>query len=138
MKLILPVTAAILFAGAASAGEVTVSVEGVTGSGGSLLVALQTEEQFLQKDAAYAEAMMVSGATAEVQFSDVEAGNYVVAVVHDQDGDGDFTVSDTGPAEAWGLSGTMSAAGAPEFETHAVEVMDDGTTEATVSLNYPS
>lgn len=138
MKILLSLTtAAVLATSAASAGEVSVTVEGLASGGGTLLVALQTEAQFAKKESAYATTAAATGSSVTVSFGDVAAGSYAVAVVQDADGNGDFTVGETGPAEPWGFSGTAQT-GAPTFAPAAVEVMDSGTAEATVMLNRPS
>ncbi|WP_420393525.1 DUF2141 domain-containing protein [Acuticoccus sp.] len=137
MKLLLSLTAAaVLASGAAIAEEVSVTIDGVQQGPGSVLVALQTEDQFLAKEGEYTETVTADSESVEVMFQDVEPGTYAVAVVHDEDGDGDFTVGDTGPMEGWGLSGGMMA-GAPEFASSSIEVMEGETTEASVTMSYP-
>lgn len=136
MKLFLSLaTAAVFVTGAASAAEVTVSIEGVQPGAGTLLVALQTEDQFLAKEGEYTTTVPADSETAMATFDDVEPGTYAAAVVHDEDGDGDFTVGDNGPTEGWGLSGDVT--GAPEFSGSMVEVMDGEPADATVILTYP-
>lgn len=138
MKILLSLTAAaVLATSAAQAGEVSVTVEGLSSAGGTLLVALQTDAQFAKKDAAYAKTAPATGSSVTVSFDDVAAGTYAVAVVQDTDGNGDFTVGDTGPAEPWGFSGDAQS-GAPQFSPAGVEVGESGTVEATVTLNQPS
>lgn len=130
---------AVLMTGTASAAELNVSIEGVQAGSGSVLVALQTEEQFLAKDGSYAAVLPADGAMLSATFEDVTAGTYAVAVVHDQDGNGDFTVGDAGPAEGWGLSGAMGPmTGAPDFDSHMVEVTDASAADASVTLTYPN
>ena len=134
MRIMLAIAAAATLAAApALAEEVTVSIDGVEATGSTVLVALQTEEQFLQKDGEYTQTATADMDMLSVTFDDVEPGTYAVAVVVDADGDGDFMVGDTGPMEPWGLSGGMQD-GAPEFEPASIEVMEGEPTEASVTV----
>lgn len=135
-------TAAILAAasaaalGVAQAQTVDVTVEGVEPGDGPILLALQSEDEFLKKAATYTATADADAETVMATFEDVAPGTYVVAVVHDTNADGDFTVTDTGVKEAWGISGEKQK-GAPAFGPASIMVPADGTAEATITLKYP-
>lgn len=119
----------------AGAGSVTVTIDGVEAGEGQLFVALQNEAGFAAAEGAYTTKVAANGTSVTATFDGVEAGSYVAAVIHDENNDGNVELGDTGPTEAWGLSGSAQTGGAPEFGPASFEVTETGG-NATVSLNY--
>lgn len=120
--------------GAALAADVTITITGIAPGPGDLLVALQSEAEFLTEAGSYVLVLAADAETVTALLEDVAPGAYAVAVVHDEDGDGTFEITETGPAEGWGISGITI--GEPTFEAAKVEVSEDGENEATVTLSY--
>lgn len=120
--------------GAALAADVTITITGIAPGPGDLLVALQTEEEFLQEAGSYVLVMAADAETVSARLEDVVPGAYAVAVVHDEDGDGTFEVTETGPAEGWGISGMTI--GEPTFDAAKVVVEEGQDNTASVTLSY--
>ncbi|HRH19411.1 MAG TPA: DUF2141 domain-containing protein [Brevundimonas sp.] len=107
---------ALVGAGAAQAGDVTVTLTGVQARGGQLLVSLQTREQFMQPTGLGEIVQNPTAGTTTVTFRDVPAGDYAVSVLHDQNGDGQMQVSEIGiPTEGWAMSHGAELRGPPTF-----------------------
>lgn len=107
---------ALVGAGAAQAGDVTVTRTGVQARGGQLLVSLQTREQFMQPTGLGEIVQNPTAGTTTVTFRDVPAGDYTVSVLHDQNGDGQMQVSEIGiPTEGWAMSHGAELRGPPTF-----------------------
>lgn len=107
---------ALVGAGAAQAGDVTVTLTGVQARGGQLLVSLQTREQFMQPTGLGEIVQNPTAGTTTVTFRDVPAGDYTVSVLHDQNGDGQMQVSEIGiPTEGWAMSHGAELRGPPTF-----------------------
>lgn len=118
---------------AAGAGAVTVTVNGVTANGGPVLVALQTESQFAQQAGAYTATVQPTATSVTATFQGVSPGSYAAAAVQDTDGNGSFTIGETGPTEPFGFSGTAQT-GAPTFGPASFPVTETGGT-ASVTLS---
>lgn len=107
---------ALVGAGAAQAGDVTVTLTGVQARGGQLLISLQTREQFMQPTGLGEIVQNPTAGTTTVTFRDVPAGDYTVSVLHDQNGDGQMQVSEIGiPTEGWAMSHGAELRGPPTF-----------------------
>lgn len=111
-----PLLMALVGAGAAQAGDVTVTLTGVQARGGQLLISLQTREQFMQPTGLGEIVQNPTAGTTTVTFRDVPAGDYAVSVLHDQNGDGQMQVSEIGiPTEGWAMSHGAELRGPPTF-----------------------
>lgn len=97
-----------------SAGTVTVTVNGARANGGPVLVALQSPAEFARAAGRFAQTAQASASSVTVTFTGVPAGTYAAAAVQDTDGNGTFTIGQTGPTEPWGLSGAPQS-GPPAF-----------------------
>ena len=116
------------------AAPVTVTINGVQPGGGQLFVALQDSDNFLQAAGAHTTKVDATAATVTATFDGVAPGSYAAAVIHDEDGDGDVALGETGPTEAWGLSGPAQS-GSPEWTPAMFTVSETGG-NATVTLTY--
>ncbi|MEJ0059936.1 MAG: DUF2141 domain-containing protein [Terricaulis sp.] len=117
----------VLFAGAADAGEVRVTLTGVEARGGQILAALQTEGQFLQGQGAYnqvAPSPAQPGAVVLV-FPNVAPGEYALTAMHDEDGNYQMKMLESGmPAEGWAMSHGGALTGPPSFAVNKITVTD--------------
>lgn len=130
MRRILMVLAAgalAMSAGAAQAGDVTVTLTGVQARAGQLLITLQTEGQFMQQ-AGLAQRVENPGAgEVTVTFVDVPAGDYALSAFHDENGDYRMQASEIGiPMEGWAMSNGAALRGAPTFDLVKVSVPEAG------------
>lgn len=72
-----------------------------------------------------------------VTFEDIEAGRYAVAVLHDENGDGEMGTDFLGrPSEGWGVSrDARGSFGPPSFEDAAIDY-PGGRVEIAIQLEY--
>ncbi|MGF1552804.1 MAG: DUF2141 domain-containing protein [Paracoccaceae bacterium] len=128
------VFAASLAAAPASAAPVEVTVEGVEGARGAVLVAVCARERF--GGAGCAHRARADARTGRVVLAlDVPPGLWAVQSFHDLDGDGDLDRSLFGfPREPLGFSnGVEIEDGPPDFDAAAIRVAPEGAT-TTVRL----
>jgi len=130
-------TAAMAIASSALAANVTVSISGVQNSDGPLYISLQTEEQFMQEAARYAEKINKPEAgELTVTFTDVNEGEYAIVVWHDINGDTVFNRGDYGiPLDGWAMSGDLSMDGPPSFQEAKFSVK--AATSVALEMVYP-
>jgi uncharacterized protein (DUF2141 family) len=120
-------------------GQVQVTVTGVTGDKGQVLVALFLDERGWPEDedlAFGAVVLPVDGPEVVAEFADVPAGPFAISVFHDEDLDREL---DTGlfgiPSEDYGFSnGARGRFGAPSFEDARLEIAAGESRTVTVSI----
>lgn len=98
--------------------ELVVTVTNISSGKGNILVALyNSEDTFLKKKYQLTKTVATKGAV-EVKLSDVPAGEYAVAVLHDENGDEKFNSNFYGkPIEGFGFSNNVRGFfGAPSYE----------------------
>eukprot|EP01030_Chromulinospumella_sphaerica_P016567 gene16567-16382_t len=122
-----------LVAGSAFAADVAVTLTGVKADGGTMLVSLQSEEQFMKPVGAKGAIGPATAGTMQLTVEDVPPGDYAVMVMHDADSNWTMTLKDGKPAEGWGHSG---AQGGKTFDAVKITVPEAGTS-VTVPLDYP-
>jgi uncharacterized protein (DUF2141 family) len=111
------ITAPMALMGMASAADVKVELTGLR-TGGDLYVALQTQDQFMQQDAAAGEIIEdVSKDSYTLTFKDIDPGQYALMVWHDIDGDGVFDMNEQGaPIDGWAAINGAELKGPPTFD----------------------
>lgn len=130
--------AALLCAGSALAGDVTITLTGVQARGGDLLVGLQTPAQFLKHEGAYGEIVAAPPAgTQLVTFHNVAPGDYSVSALHDTDGNRDMTLVNGRPGEGWGLLNGEALRATPTFNQVKFNVPASGDVALSVAMHYP-
>jgi len=122
-----------------SADTFTVSVTGVRNGTGVVAVALFSEEAaggFPQAEPLRSTSALASTTGVELTFEDLPAGRYALALMHDENQNGDLDTNDYGiPVEGFAFSNNaMSDMGPPSFSQAAVVV--DGATSTSVSMIY--
>jgi uncharacterized protein (DUF2141 family) len=124
-------------AGAAQAGDVTVHVKGVQARPGTLIVALEDKDHFLQPGSTY-HALVPNPPAGEVAvvLKDVAPGDYAAVVFHDENDNKRMDYDANGhPMEGWGISryepNTM-----PSFDASVVTVGASGAS-IDVEMAYP-
>lgn len=127
-------------AGAAFAGEVRVTLTGVKAKPGAILGTLQTEEQFMKSQGAYAAMAQPPAADGSVTlvFQNVAPGAYAFAAMHDENGDYQMQrEADGQPKEGWAMSKSAGLTAPPTFATVKVDVPATGLT-LTEPMIYPT
>ncbi|HWE92721.1 MAG TPA: DUF2141 domain-containing protein [Tepidisphaeraceae bacterium] len=136
--LLLTAIAALGLTTAANAADVTVHVHGVQARHGTLLLALQSRDQFMKP------AMTNGGSKPDPTAGDdtfvlhnVPAGDYAISVLHDENGDFQMKLDPNGrPLEGWAVT-RFAGHHKPSFDECAVHVGEDGAT-FDVSMTYPN
>lgn len=117
---------------------ITLTVEGIRNSSGSIGVALHNDESgfpeaepFMSK-----EVSLRSSGDVEVVFENVPAGDYAIALMHDENDNGDVDFNEYGmPIEGFGFSNdAMGDMGPPDFDQAAFTAEKD--MDISVSLIY--
>lgn len=117
----------LLGAGAAQAGDVTVTLTDVQARGGTVYVTLQTEGQFMQSAGLAQRVDSPAAGPVTVTFRDVPAGRYALSAFHDENGDQQMQSSPIGiPVEGWAMTNGEALRGPPTFDLVSVEVGADG------------
>jgi uncharacterized protein (DUF2141 family) len=129
--------AAAAFAGAAQAGSVNLTLDGVQPKGGKILVTVQSRDQYMQ--AAQTSGAVLDGSASgqlKVSLPNVPPGDYAVSVLHDADQNWGMTMAADGrPAEGWSTVRAAALRGKPTFDQ--VKVTVNGDTEVAETMVYP-
>jgi uncharacterized protein (DUF2141 family) len=113
----------------AEAARIEVEVTGLKVAKGTVRVSLYTARDWLDDKGIVAKATAkATGPTAKVAFDDVAPGRYGIALIHDEDGDGDMTYTFLGlPAEGFGFSNNVRPVlSAPDFDDAAFDLKEPG------------
>lgn len=131
--------AALATASNALAGDVTVTLTGVEARGGTMLVALQSRDQFMQP-AAVAGSLQANpqAGTVTLTLRNVPAGEYALSALHDADGNRQMTLAGGRPAEGWAMSRVGAGIGhRPTFDEARISVPAEGA-QITAPMIYPA
>jgi uncharacterized protein (DUF2141 family) len=113
----------LLTAGAAAAGDLTVTVKGAKPGGGALMVGLyDSQAAFDAGRRSAGQQLSAAAGGAEATFRNLPPGRYMAAVFQDADGDEKLSVNLFGvPVEAYGFAGDPPVTlGPPSFDAAAV------------------
>jgi uncharacterized protein (DUF2141 family) len=123
---------------AASAGDLTVTVDNVRSDRGAILAALYDSEASYMKQPLARATFKVKAAAGEVQyvFHDLPAGKYALTAFHDENANGQLDKNLLGiPKEGYGFSNSNGSVRPPAFSQAAFEF--DGTTQSiNITLRY--
>jgi len=120
------------------AGDLSVTLTGVSADPGTLHVALWNDPDAFRDDARAVGRMTASAAPGDVTvvFPDVTPGTYALMAYHDADGDGQMDrFLGMIPTEGYALSNDPEGSGPPAFEACAFTVGAEDT-EVTARLRY--
>ena len=121
--------------------SVNVKIQNISNSNGVIACAIfESEEGFPGKFLKFASKTMLTqirGKDASFEFSDIKPGNYAIAVIHDENLNGELDTNLFGiPTEGYGFSsGAEVTLSAPSF-SDAVFSYDGGHLQMSISLNY--
>ena len=128
-----------LLASPARAADLTVWIQGMRSSQGSVRIAIYDDAAAFQaRDVSRAFAAFQSRATAGrmgITIHDLPAGKYAVAVHHDEDGNGKMNKGMILPTEGFGFSNGASCFGIPSFQDASVVVGTENLT-VTIEMKY--
>jgi uncharacterized protein (DUF2141 family) len=121
-------------------GTLVVELHGIRSAEGRIRIALYGRPEGFPSDPDLADSTYTFAITADSlawRVEDLPTGNWAVAVLHDEDDDGEMDTGWLGrPAEGWGASNHAKGRfGPPSFEDAAIEV-DAGETVSVIHLNY--
>ena len=112
--------------------RLTVSVSGLKPLEGDLYIALHNRPEYFQEpDSAFMKMKVeVKKETELVKFENVPAGDYAIAVYHDENLDGKLDMNNLGlPKEGYGYSTKNKVAGRAKFDQAAFAVSGNDTVE---------
>ena len=138
------ISAAVLFSFAlasAGASDLRFQVSGIeAGRGGTICAGVYaSEEGYLDPGFQIAQvAYPISGAITSGVFTNLPPGNYVIAILHDEDGDYLMKTGALGmPKEGYGFSGVDKAKmKPPKFEKAAISLDGTESAELEIFMNY--
>ncbi|TRW13998.1 DUF2141 domain-containing protein [Glacieibacterium frigidum] len=131
------ILAAIALAAPATAGDVTVTLNAVEARPGMLIVSLFDRATLFRAKPPYFAMVKPVAGTVTATLKDVAAGDYVLAVTHDANGDFQLGMSASGaPTEGWAMSNADKLRGPPDFDVIKVAVPAAGAT-LTETMVYP-
>ena len=144
MKTIINSTALALalggLASAACAADLRVDVGEVRSDAGKIMVALHTPSAEFPNEGGVVAAQWRQATPGQVAFvfADLAAGEYAVAVYHDENGNGELDRNFIGiPAEGYGFSRDAKGfAGPPSFDAAAVKLESAATLSISAKLSY--
>ena len=110
---------AALSVGAGEPASLDLSITGLRSLNGNVLVCLTANAKAFPdcaKDAQARKAIVPAAKAANVHFADLAPGNYAIAIVHDENGNGKMDVAIMIPREGFGFSrNAMGSFGPPKF-----------------------
>jgi uncharacterized protein (DUF2141 family) len=121
--------------------SVNVKIQNITNSTGVIACAVfKSEEGFPGKFLKFASKTMLTqirGKDASFEFSDIKPGKYAIAVIHDENLNGELDTNMFGiPTEGYGFSsGAEVTLSAPSF-SDALFSYDGGHLQMSISINY--
>ncbi len=122
-------------------GTITVTVEGLHNDKGQLIGFLYNDEDAfptkMDQAVRRTRSTQLTGPKVALTFENVPGGTYAVAVIHDENGDGELERNFIGiPSEGVGASNRATATlGPPSWDDAKFEVAGDAKT--TVDIRYP-
>lgn len=122
-----------LFAGSAFAADLNVTLTGVKDQGGTMLVSLQSREQFMKPAGANGAMGPATAGTMTLTVNNVAPGEYAVMVMHDADSNWSMGMKDGKPTEGFGHSGSGDGR---DFDAVKITVPANGAS-VTIPLTYP-
>ena len=135
-RIFLAIAGALAVAAPAQASNLTVDLDGVRDTGGTLFVSVQTREQFMQERGT-AGSVLSSPQSGAHQFSfAVPAGEYAISVWHDDNGNGRFDKDDSHmPLDGWAMTNSQGLRGEPSFDQVRMRI-GDAPASVRLSMAY--
>ncbi len=136
MKSIVIASVLCVVASASQAATLTINVKGLRQANGHLLLAVHGGEENYSKQSnpAAMRRVEVKSETQQIVIPELAAGDYVVSIIHDSNGNGKLDTNFVGmPTEGWGFSNNVGARGRPSYNDAKVNVPETGS-EISIQL----
>lgn len=105
MKIVTPLIAAMMIVPFASAADLTVNVENIQSSEGTIMLGLFDEASYNGDGSVAGADLQVEAGTVTATFEDLEPGDYAVRLYHDVNDDGEMNTNPFGmPVEPYAFS----------------------------------
>jgi uncharacterized protein (DUF2141 family) len=130
-------TAAILFtANAAFAADLSIQIDNLQSTNGNLMIALYDNAANFPLKPIQARRLPVQQGEQQVQFKDLPAGDYAVAVYHDANSNGQIDKNEIGvPTEGYGFSNNVAGKKGPPSFDDAKIIFNDAATQTKILIN---
>lgn len=104
--------------------KIVVTVEGIRGGEGSVMVGLFGSKQTFLKKATYGKVVSVEGQSIKAIFENISPGDYGISVIHDANNNGELDTNALGiPREGFAFgNNAMGIFGPPSFDKAKVTV----------------
>lgn len=103
--------------------DITVTVENIANTRGSLSIGLHSEDTFMKSGGVKNISSKITGNKVTVTFKNVAPGNYAIMVLHDENNNKQMDFEPNGmPAESYGISNNPMLMGPPAFSDGKFEV----------------
>lgn len=117
----------------------TITVEDIRNDRGVIAAALFDEaaaERFPNAEPAFGTSVAAGATGVVITFENVAAGRYAVALIHDENENGELDTNEFGiPSEGFGFSNdVMGVMGPPSFGRAALDI--EGASETSISMRY--
>ncbi len=138
MRILLLVPAMFLLAGAAPTCDIVISVEKLRSTKGVLQICLTAQEKHFPdcENDPHARRMTVKANSAMARFTNLPAGNYAAAIVHDENANDRLDKFIGIPKEGIGFSRNPKFSFGPPKFRNAVFAAQSGENRETVRLKY--
>ncbi len=111
-----------------SAATVTVTIENVLNTNGTILASLHTSDTFMNGAGVADLSEAAQKGSVTFTFENVAPGTYAIMVLHDENDNKRMDFEANGmPKESYGMSGNEMAMGPPTFADAKFEVMEEDT-----------
>jgi uncharacterized protein (DUF2141 family) len=134
------VAGGLALASPAQAGEVVITVTDLRSAKGVVRACMTTREDIFPKcikDPSAHRAVVPASGTVEIRFTGVKPGNYAIALLHDENGNGKADrAMGMMPKEGYGFSRDAPVRMAPPRFADAVFSQGGGTNRVTIKMRY--
>lgn len=128
--------ASMIAAPIASSADLTVTVEGIAQTKGSIMIGLFDEASYSGDGAVDGAQVTVDGDAITVTFADLSSGEYAVRLYHDLNSDGELNTNPFGmPTEPYAFSNDARGRFGPAKWKDAKFIVAPGGTSHTITLN---
>ncbi|MBT8260186.1 MAG: DUF2141 domain-containing protein [Flavobacteriaceae bacterium] len=114
--------------------DITVTIENVLNNKGKVHLALHTSDTFMKSDAIQSLSSTIEDSKVTVTFKNVEAGEYAILVLHDENENNRMDYLPSGmPKEAYAMSNNPMLLGPPRFEDAKFQLTNE---DLNLSLRF--
>ena len=104
--------------------NITVTIQNIKNDKGSVLLGLHTEDTFMKGPGIKNLKSKIENGQVTVTFTNVEAGNYAIMAMHDENDNNRMDFENGMPLESYGMSNNPMSYGPPQYQDAKFEVND--------------